>query len=357
MAPFTARAATADEVARWDELVPANPLGGNVLQSGPFSRVKVRQGWQPIHLAVESPDYTSYVIAYQRSIPVLGALWYLIKGPDTARPEDVPPFVDAVVAHARRRPGRVFAVKIEPDFPDTEELRALFAGAGLVKTFNIQANDSTAILDLTPDENQLLRNLSSRGRNAVRRAIRDGVRAQPVEAGEDTYRTMYALMGQAQQGRLSAVPRPYEYYRGFWQEFVDAGMGRFYFVYEDGKPSVGAFVILYGRKATYKDGGSLPKRNQYGDSHLVQWEAILDMKRLGAREYDFCGTPPADRLKDKDHPQYGLGMFKTSFTKTVTDFAGCYDAVVRPRTYRVWHAVGERVARQIHWRRHRQPFY
>ncbi|BBE21686.1 hypothetical protein MN0502_05690 [Arthrobacter sp. MN05-02] len=252
MAPFTARAATADEVARWDELVPANPLGGNVLQSGPFSRVKVRQGWQPIHLAVESPDYTSYVIAYQRRIPALGALWYLIKGLDTARPEDVPPFVDAVVAHARRRPGRVFAVKIEPDFPDTEELRALFAGAGLVKTFNIQANDSTAILDLTPDENQLLRNLSSRGRNAVRRAIRDGVRAQLVEAGEDTYRTMYALMGQAQQGRLSAVPRPYEYYRGFWQEFVDAGMGRFYFVYEDGKPSVGAFVILYGRKATYK---------------------------------------------------------------------------------------------------------
>ena len=64
-----------------------------------------------------------------------------------------------------------------------------------------------------------------------------------------------------------------------------------------------------------------------------------------------------DRLKDKDHPQYGLGMFKTSFTKTVTDFAGCYDAVVRPRTYRVWQAMGERVARQIHWRRHRQPFY
>ena len=116
MTKFTARVATAAEVERWDELVPANPLGGNVLQSGPFSRVKQRQGWTPIHLAVESDAYTSYVIAYQRSIPALGALWYLIKGPDTAVPEDIPPFTDAVVAYARRQPGRVFAVKIEPDF-------------------------------------------------------------------------------------------------------------------------------------------------------------------------------------------------------------------------------------------------
>jgi len=143
--------------------------------------------------------------------------------------------------------------------------------------------------------------LCARGRHAVRRATREGCEVKRVELTDENMRAMYALMDTVGQGKVSLLLRPYEYYRDFWRAFENAGQGRLYFTYEDGKPSVGAYVINYGTKGTYKDGGSKPRRKQYGDSHLVQWTAITDlMKEHGISTYDFCGTPPAADLKKKE---------------------------------------------------------
>lgn len=354
---FTARFASAAEIADWDAHVIANPNGGNLLQSEAFAAVKARYGWKPLYLVYESASYTSYNLVLEKSFPVLGRFWYLIKGPDAADAADIPPMMQATKDFVKRARLNVFALKIEPDIVDSPEARSVLAGAGLVKTFNLQPNDSTALLDVSPDENQLLRNLHSRGRNAIRRAIREGVDVVQVEPTEENFRTMYALMSGTIAEKGTTQIRDYDYYRQFWSGFVGRKQGRLYFVYEDGRASVGAFVINYGRKGTYKDGGSLQRRSQYGDSHLVQWTAINELKELGVTEYDFCGTPPADRLKDNSHPHHGLGLFKTSFSKTVTDFVGCYDLVISPLRYKLWTVLGERVFRQLYTRRTGQQFY
>ena len=354
---FTARFASAEEVSNWDAHVTANPNGGNLLQSEAFAEVKQHYGWKPLHLVYETADYTSYNLVLEKSFPILGKLWYLIKGPDVASVEDIPGIAAANADFVRRARLGVFAIKIEPDIVLSEDARRVIEGAGLVKTHNLQPNDSTALLDISPQENQLLRNLHSRGRNAVRRAIREEVEVHNVEPTEENFRAMYALMTNTVEAKSQVRVREYEYYRQFWTNFVDRGQGRLLFVYENGVPSVGAFVINYGRKGTYKDGGSLQKRSQYGDSHLVQWTAINQLKELGCTEYDFCGTPPSDKLKDTSNPFHGLGLFKTSFSKTVTDFVGCYDQVLKPLKYKAWMAAGERVARQLYTRRTGQQFY
>jgi serine/alanine adding enzyme len=354
---FLARFASTAEIANWDGHVMANPGGGNLLQSEAFADVKADYGWKPRHLVLESAEYASYNLVLEKTFPGLGRLWYLIKGPDVADVVHVPDALAAISAFVRSARLKVFAVKIEPDIVDSDEARAVLAGAGLVKTFNLQPNDSTALLDVSPPANELLRNLHSRGRNAVRRAQREGVEVVQVELTEDNLQTMYALMSGTIAEKGTATIRDYGYYQKFWKGFAARGQGRLYFVYEDGKASVGAFVINYGRKGTYKDGGSLQKRSQYGDSHLVQWVAINDLKELGVTEYDFCGTPPASRVKDPTHPHHGLGLFKTSFTKTVTDFVGCYDLVLDPVRYRFWTTAGERIFRQLYTRRTGQQFY
>lgn len=359
MSSFTARFATPDEIESWDEHVTANPNGGNLLQSAAFAAVKQNFGWDVRYLVLEGGGTSSYNLVLEKSFPLLGRLWYLIKGPDVASVQDVPPALEAIKEFAASERLRVFAIKIEPDIVDSEEARAVLAGAGLVKSFNLQPNDSTALLDISPEPNQLLRNLHSRGRNAVRRAEREGVRVEVAEPTLENYRTMHALMTGTltTKSRNGAQVRSFEYYRQFWTEFTSRGQGRLYFVYENGRPSVGAFVINYGRKGTYKDGGSLQKRTQYGDSHLVQWTAIQDVKALGCTEYDFCGTPPAAQLKDSSHPFHGLGLFKTSFSKTVTDFVGVWDYVIDSTRYAAWNTAGERVARQLYTRRTGQQFY
>jgi len=306
---------------------------------------------------LESGGSSSYNLVLEKRFPVLGRLWYLIKGPDVADPADLKPALQACAAFVRSRKLNVFTIKVEPDIIDSGAAQEELQAATLVKAPNIQSNDSTALLDISGTEEEVFKAISSRARNAVRRAEREGCQVVRQEPGPETYRALYELMADTVKAKGSMPLRSYDYYARFWDEFCNRGQGNFFFTYEDGKPSVGAFVINYGAKATYKDGGSTQNRKQYGDSHLVQWTAIRRMQELGCTEYDFCGTPPAARIKDKTHNLYGMGMFKTSFTKTVTDFVGCHDYVLSPLRHRLWVNGGEKVFRRIETARTGQQFY
>ncbi|WP_018762127.1 lipid II:glycine glycyltransferase FemX [Arthrobacter sp. 135MFCol5.1] len=354
---FTARFATAEEIENWDKHVTANPNGGNMLQSAAYASVKNGSGWKVRFLVLEAPGNSSYNLVLEKSFPVLGRLWYLIKGPDVAAAADLKAALEACAAFARSRKLNVFTIKVEPDIIDTAEAQRDIQATGLVKAPNIQSNDSTALLDISGSSEDVFKAISSRARNAIRRAEREGCQVVRQEQGPETYRALYDLMADTVNAKGSMPLRSYDYYAKFWDEFCSRGQGNFFFVYEDGRPSVGAFVINYGAKATYKDGGSTQNRKQYGDSHLVQWEAIRRMQELGCTEYDFCGTPPAARIKDKTHNLYGMGMFKTSFTKTVTDFVGCYDYVLSPLRHKLWTSGGEKVLRRIETARTGQQFY
>lgn len=354
---FTARFATAEEIENWDKHVTANPNGGNMLQSAAYATVKNGSGWKVRFLVLESPGNSSYNLVLEKSFPVLGRLWYLIKGPDLADAADLGPVLESVAAFVRGRKLNVFTIKVEPDIIDSDEVQKELRAANLVKAPNIQSNDSTALLDISASEEAVFKAISSRARNAIRRAEREGCQVVRQEPGPETYRALYDLMVNTVSAKGSMPLRSYDYYAQFWDEFSNRGQGNFFFTYEDGKPSVGAFVINYGAKATYKDGGSTQNRKQYGDSHLVQWAAIRRMQELGCTEYDFCGTPPAARIKDKTHNLYGMGMFKTSFTKTVTDFVGCHDYVLSPLRHRLWVKGGEKIFRRIETARTGQQFY
>ncbi|MDR7160717.1 peptidoglycan bridge formation glycyltransferase FemA/FemB family protein [Arthrobacter sp. BE255] len=354
---FTARFATGEEIENWDKHVTANPNGGNMLQSAAYASVKNGNGWDVRFLVLESGGAASYNLVLEKKFPVLGRLWYLIKGPDVGTAADLKPALAACAEFVKAAKLNVFAIKVEPDIVDAPEVQPQLAAAGLVNAPNIQSNDSTALLDISAPENEVFRSISSRARNAIRRAEREGCEVVQREQGPETYRALYDLMADTVNAKGSMPLRSYEYYARFWDEFCDRGQGSFFFVYEDGKPSVGAFVINYGSKATYKDGGSTQNRKQYGDSHLVQWAAIRRMKELGCTEYDFCGTPPAARIKDKSHTLHGMGMFKTSFSKTVTDFVGCYDFVLAPVRHRLWVKGAERVFRRLETMRTGNQFY
>lgn len=354
---FTARFATAEEIENWDKHVTANPNGGNMLQSAAYASVKNGSGWKVRFLVLESPGNSSYNLVLEKSFPVLGRLWYLIKGPDLADAADLGPVLESVAAFVRGRKLNVFTIKVEPDIIDSDEVQKELRAANPVKAPNIQSNDSTALLDISGSEEAVFKAISSRARNAIRRAEREGCQVVRQEPGPETYRALYDLMVNTVSAKGSMPLRSYDYYAQFWDEFSNRGQGNFFFTYEDGKPSVGAFVINYGAKATYKDGGSTQNRKQYGDSHLVQWAAIRRMQELGCTEYDFCGTPPVARIKDKTHNLYGMGMFKTSFTKTVTDFVGCHDYVLSPLRHRLWVKGGEKIFRRIETARTGQQFY
>jgi len=345
---MTVRFATPDEREDWDARIIANPDGGNIFQGYQFAEQKKLGGWVP-----------RFVVADTIAITVLEKqflfhkLWYLPKGPGVSSIRELDELLPALKEFAASQ--NVFVLKIEPELIKKDETLADLMKLGLKKVRPIQPNFSTVTLDISSDLDAVLASLNQKGRHAIRRAERDGVTVQRVQATEENCRAMYALLAETAAGSFSI--RSYNYYKTFWQRYERAGQGQLFFAYVDGKPAAGAYALVLGKKSTYKDGASVRERSTYGASHLLQWEVIRWAKENGSMVHDFCGAPPSDQINNPDHPHYGIGRFKTSFNKQVTDYVGAYDYAVNPTLYTIWTRFGERAALRLYAYRHHESYY
>jgi lipid II:glycine glycyltransferase (peptidoglycan interpeptide bridge formation enzyme) len=343
------RFATAEEISEWDAHILANPDAGNVFQGKEFAEQKRMGRWTPRYLVIDSLAIT----VLEKSVPGLGKLWYLPKGPGLTSVVAVGDILAALRKFAYKN--GVFVVKIEPEIEKTESAILAFKELELIPVSPIQPNASTVLVDLSPDLDAILAAFNQKGRHALRRAERDGVTVERVEGSDIHCRQFYDLLSATASG--SFVIRSYEYYRSFWQRYEAVNQGQLFFAYHEGKLVAGAYAMVFGEKSTYKDGASVRERPVYGASHLLQWHVMQWAKERGSIVHDLCGTPPSDRINDETHPHYGIGRFKTSFNKQVTDYVGAYDVVVRPRQYTLWTKFGERVTKSLWWRTHHESWY
>ena len=345
---MTVRFATPDEMKDWDARIIANPDGGTIFQGYQFAEQKRLGGWTP-----------RFVVADNIAITVLEKqfffhrLWYLPKGPGISTVRELDELLPALKQFAQSQ--RVFAIKIEPELLKKDETLADLLKLGLQKVRPIQPNFSTVTLTISEDIDTVLANLNQKGRHAIRRAKRDGVTIQRVQATEENCRIMYQLLAETAAGSFGI--RSYNYYKEFWQRYEQVGQGQLFFATFETKIVAGAYALVLGKKSTYKDGASVRERTAYGASHLLQWEVIQWAKENGSLLHDFCGAPPSDQINNPDHPHYGIGRFKTSFNKEVTDYVGAYDLAVNPFVYKIWTRFGERLALRWYSYQHHESYY
>jgi lipid II:glycine glycyltransferase (peptidoglycan interpeptide bridge formation enzyme) len=343
------RFATKDEITNWNSLILSNPDNGNVFQGYELAEQKKLTGWTPRFVISKNLAIT---ILEKRPLG-LSKLWYIPKGPGIQSVRELDYLLPSLKKFALRH--GVFAIKIEPELLKDDETLIDLMKLGLQRVRPIQPNFSTVTLDISRSLDTTLASLNQKGRHAIRRAQRDGVTTQRVEANEENCNTMYTLLSETAAGSFNI--RSKKYYESFWQRYANAGLGQLFFAYVDGKPVAGAYAIVFGKKSTYKDGASVRQRTVYGASHLLQWEVIKWAKEQGAIVHDFCGSPPSDQINNPDHPHYGIGRFKTSFNKEVTDYIGAYDVVLAPIPYKLWSRLGERLVMRLYAYRHHESYY
>lgn len=340
------RYATDEEVAAWDEIVPQNPDGGNMLQGKVFAEVKAANGWKLRYIVCD----TAAFMAIEKAIPILGKVWYIPKGPGVTSVDQLHAITSELLPFARK--AGVFSVKMEPELPLGTDMSSL----ALLPTRAIQYNCSTVVVDLHHSLDEILKGLPQKGRHALKRAERDGVVVKLVESSPENCDLMYNLFRETATG-AGFVIRKRSYYHNFYQRYSDAGQGQLFFAYFDDQLIAGAYAIVYGQKSTYKDGASIREKVTYGASHLLQWKVIEWAKENGSTEHDLCGTPPAAAIADPQHPFYGLGRFKTSFNKTVTDYVGAYELPIVAWKSKLWTAFVEKVVRRWYFKRHHESYY
>ncbi|MEO6109492.1 MAG: peptidoglycan bridge formation glycyltransferase FemA/FemB family protein [Candidatus Saccharimonadales bacterium] len=344
---MTARFATTDEISRWDKLIIANPDGGNIFSSIEYAEQKKLGEYKPLFVIVD----TLAITVLEKKTPPLGKFWYLPKGPNVVTTKQLFDTLKQLEPFARSH--GAFVIRIESELP--RELQPTLTRHGLKKAAPIIPNPSTITLDISPNLDEIIVNLPQKGRHAIRRAERDGVTIEQAETSEKNCKIMYKLLSETAKGQFGI--RSYNYYKEYWQQFSEADLGQLFFAHFEGAIVAGAYAMVLGKKSTYKDGASVRKRTAYGASHLLQWHVIKWAKSHGALVHDFCGSPPSDELNNPDHPHYGIGLFKTSFSKNVVDFIGCYDVVISPFKHKAWVKFGERIYRHYYYKRTKDYYY
>ncbi len=332
------------ETTDWNEHVTTNPDRGNILQGQEFIEQKAEAGWTPRYIQCND----TYIAAIEKYVPLLGKLWYIPKGPGVATKEQLAELLPELRRFARKQ--GVFSIKIEPELDHTVDLSDL----KLLKTRPIQYNYATVEIDLSPSLDDIMSSLNQKGRHAIRRAERDGVTVKKVAVTDENCDIMYQLFKETAGGAGFSI-RPASYYRSFYRRYKDNG--GLFFAYFEGRVVAGAFAMVQGQKSMYKDGASVRDRPAYGASHLLQWHVIQWAKAKGSKEHDLAGVPPIAEIKNPNHPFYGLGRFKTSFNKTVTEYVGAYDIPVRSAQAKLWHRYIERLVRRLYFKRHHQSYY
>lgn len=343
------RFATPEETDQWNQLILANPDNGNVFQGAEFAEQKKLGGWTPRFIIADCIAIT----ALEKTVPILGKLWYLPKGPGITAARELDDLLGDLITFAKQN--KVFTVKIEPELLDSNETRADFLKRGLCRVTPIQPNFSTIKLNISANLDSVMASLNQKGRHAIKRAERDGVAIELVASTDENCRIMYDLLASTAEGSFRI--RNYDYYRTFWQRYSTANSGQLFFAYVDGQIVAGAYAVILGSKSTYKDGASVRERTVYGASHLLQWRVIEWAKANGSVIHDFCGSPPAKDIKDPQHPHYGIGRFKTSFNKEVTDYIGAWDIIINPSAYKIWSKIGERLVVRLHNKRYHENWY
>lgn len=344
---MTARYATPTEIENWNTHILANPDGGNVFSSFEYSKIKRLTSYSPRYIFANNIAIT---VLEKRTWP-LGVFWYLPKGPGVNTAEQLLSACEAIKPLAKK--AGAFVVRVESEIPatSTEDL----ANKGLIKARTIIPNPSTITLDISSPLDSIMSNLPQKGRHAIRRAERDGVTVKPVPTNEENTKVMYKLLQETASGQFDV--RSYNYYKTYWETFSKSGKGQLFFAYFNGDVVAGAYAMSFGKKSTYKDGASIRQRTAYGASHLLQWTVIQWAKSQGSLIHDLCGSPPSSQIDNQDHPHYGIGRFKLSFSKDVKDYIGCYDYVISPVRLFLWSKIGERVHIHLYYKRTKDYYY
>jgi lipid II:glycine glycyltransferase (peptidoglycan interpeptide bridge formation enzyme) len=338
------RFATDTEVKSWNDLVIANPDGGNILQGREFLEQKAEAGWKIRYILVGGWA----IGAMEKHVQLLGKVWYIPKGPSTNSLDDLVQLKSELMPFAKKH--GVFSIKIEPELMHDTDMSPL----GGFKTSPVQYNFATVLVDLSPSLDDILAGMNQKGRHAVRRAERDGVTVKAVKSDDENCKTMYDLLAETGKGARFAV-RPPEYYKRFYQRY--GKNGQLFFAYFEGRVVAGAFAMVQGKKSMYKDGASVRERPAYGASHLLQWHVIQWAKKMGSLEHDLAGAPPLASVHDKDHPFYNIGRFKRQFNDEVTEYVGAYNVPVKPLQAKIWDVLAEKLVRKLYFMKHHESYY
>lgn len=288
----------------------------NFMQTKFWGGLKGEYGFKPLYLIIENSVVKEMLVVLIRPVVSGFSIAYIPHGPSEALICDI----ELKVLSKKIKPflpKKCMLIRYDLLLNKTENFKL----HGLKKSsVDIQVPDTT-ILNIAPEEDDILKGMHKKTRYNIKLATKKGVEIKEVDISElDRWYDMYMVTAK----RDAIAIHSKAYYKSVYNRAKESNTTdmKLLFAEHEGELLAGIFVLICGNKATYLYGASSNNKRNLMPAYLLQWKAIQLSKAAGAEKYDFFGIPPTG---DKGHSMQGLYSFKTRFGGDIINRVGCFD--------------------------------
>ena len=291
-----------------------------------WGELRETSGWRAIRFAVgESPDKPlAGAQVLLRDVPLVGwRLGYAPRGPIGQLDDEA---VRRALVAALRDLGRaegIATLKVDPEAIPGSPFGAALLAAPWRSAAKVQP-PRTRLIDLAPDEEILLGQMSKKHRQYVHKAAREGVSVMQLSPSATPDETAVALADFYRiyadtAARAGFAARVQDYYERVWSLFAPAGHARLFFAALGGERVATLFHFTCGDRAAEAYGGMTDAGADSRANYLLKWEAVRAFRADGFAAYDLWGIATG-----------GIAHFKEGFGGRQVDYVGARDLRLRP---------------------------
>ncbi|MBI3638591.1 peptidoglycan bridge formation glycyltransferase FemA/FemB family protein [Candidatus Wolfebacteria bacterium] len=215
-------------------------------------------------------------------------------------------------------------LRISSDLPNTKENEKIFRNLGFVRAPMHMHAELMWVLDITPPEDELLKNMRKTTRYLINKAQKDGVQIIKSKNPEDV--DIFNKLYKETATRQNFFAYKLEYLKESFKSLVSDDQTMLFFAKYNGEFVASAMIDFYAESAFYKHGASSHKYPKISAPYLLQWEAIKEAKKRGLKFYNFWGVSPDNKPK---HPWAGLSLFKKGFGGFAEEYLPAQDLPVK----------------------------
>lgn len=233
------------------------------------------------------------------------------------------------------------APNIYLDNPNSLEATKIFEENGCVVSQRNTYPAATVFLDITKDEDEILKNFHTKHRYNLNLAKKKNLNIS-FEINEKTLEDFYFLQKTTSQ-RQKYIIKGKDYYDVLVNTFNKKNKALLSSCYLDGNIIASWLFIISEDTAYYVYGGSDENYKNLYPSTLVLWESIVQLKKMGIKTIDLFGA--TEDLNNEKDPYYGFTIFKLRFGGFHKKYIKSYDLVISPFWYLLFN-----IAQNIRWK-------
>ena len=217
-------------------------------------------------------------------------------------------------------------VRFRPNVEASQKLLDLIGQFSKIAPMHLHA-EHTNILDLNPDEADLLINMRRQTRYEVRRSEKRGVVITVATPSQEDIDQFYDIQAKTAQ-RHGFVQSSRSFLQSLRKSFGDNL--RLYKAEKDGQLLNLALIIFSGDEVDYYEAASTDEARKEPGAYGIIWQAIKDARSQGFRRFNFWGIAYS---ANPHHRYSGVTTFKRGFGGRDVEFIAAHDIIIRRGRY------------------------